>query len=111
MVMTLDGGLKGEASWTVRARLAGVYDVFTWIPPDQPLGESARYQLATKRGLETITLRVGPLTSRGWRRLGEVNLPEGDEFEVARFDAIEKDGTKASAIGPLLLLYDRSASR
>ncbi len=111
MVMTLDGGLKGEASWTARVRLAGVYDVFAWVPPDQPLGESARYQLATRRGLETITLRVGPPTSRGWRRLGEVNLPEGDEFEVARYDAIEKDGTRISAIGPLLLVYDRSASR
>jgi hypothetical protein len=111
MVMTLDGGLKGDASWSAHARLAGVYDVFTWIPPDQPLGESARYQLATQRGLQTITLKVGPLACRGWRRLGEVQLPEGDEFEVARFEAIEKDGTKASAIGPLLLVYDRSASR
>jgi uncharacterized lipoprotein YddW (UPF0748 family) len=111
MVMTLDGGLKGDASWSARARIAGAYDVFAWIPPDQPLGESAKYQLATARGLQTITLRVGPPASRGWRRLGEVQLPEGEEFEVARFEAIEKDGTKASAIGPLLLVYDRSASR
>jgi hypothetical protein len=111
MVMTLTGGLKGEASWSARARLAGVYAVYTWIPPDQSMGETAKYQLGTKRGLETKTLHVGPLSGRGWRYLGEVNLPESEEFEVARFDATEKDATKTSAIGPLLLLYDRLASR
>jgi Glycosyl hydrolase-like 10 len=111
VVMTLDGGLKGEASWTARARLAGVYDVYTWVPPDQNLGEIAKFQLATKRGLETRQLKVGPAANRGWRRVGSVNLPEDEEFEVARFDAIEKDGTKVSAIGPLLLVYDRLGSR
>lgn len=111
MVMTLDGGLKGEASWTARARLAGAYDAYTFVPPDQNLGEIAKYQLATRRGLVTVQLKIGPLANRGWRRLGEVELPEGEEFEVARYDALEKDGTKVNAVGPILLVYDRSANR
>ncbi|MBK7644495.1 MAG: family 10 glycosylhydrolase [Planctomycetes bacterium] len=111
MVMTLDGTLAGEASWTARVPVAGTYDVYTWIAPDQSLGEIAKYKLAAKNGLQTIQLRVGPAACRGWRRVGEVVLPENEEFEVARFDAIEKDGTKVSAVGPLLLLLDRTAGR
>jgi hypothetical protein len=40
LVMTLDGGLKGEASWTARARLAGVYDVYTWVAPTRTWARS-----------------------------------------------------------------------
>jgi len=111
MVMKLDGASSGEASWSARAHVAGNYDVYTWIPPDQNLGEIAKYQLANKHGLITKQVRVGPLTCRGWRYVGTVELPEGEDFEVARFDAIEKDASKASAIGPLILLYDHMSNR
>jgi len=111
LVMALDTGLKGDVSWSVRARVAGVYEVYTWVPPSMNLGETAQYQLATKRGLQTIQLRVAAMSNRGWRRLGTVNLPENDDFEVARFEATEKAPLKSSAIGPLLLFYDRRASR
>jgi hypothetical protein len=111
MVMTLLGTYPGDASWTARARLAGSYEVYAWIAPDQKLGEKAKYQLATKRGLVPVSLSIGPAANRGWRRLGEVRLPEGEDFEVARFEATEKDGTKVTAVGPLLLIYDRLASR
>jgi len=110
-VMKLDGASSGEASWSARAHVAGNYDVYTWIPPDQNLGEIAKYQLANKHGLITKQVRVGPLTCRGWRYVGSVELPEGEDFEVARFDAIEKDASKASAIGPLILLYDHMSNR
>jgi len=111
LVMALDTGLKGEVSWSVRARVAGVYEVYAWVPPNMNLGETAQYQLATKRGLQTIQLKIGPMANRGWQKLGAVNLPENEEFEVARFEATEKAPLKSSAIGPLLLFYDRQASR
>jgi len=111
LVMRLDGGLKGAVSWSARAQVEGVYGVYAWVPPDQNLGETSEYQLATKAGMRMIQLRVGPLADRGWRWLGTVDLPENEEFEVARFEATEKDSVKASAIGPLLLLYDRVANR
>ncbi len=111
MVMQLDGGLKGEASWTAKARFAGAYDVYAWIPPDAKLGDTARYQLATARGLETSLLKLDAKKGRGWRWLGTVRLPESDEFEVGRYDAVEKDPSKVSAIGPLLLILNRHATR
>ena len=110
-VMLLDGGQKGEASWTARARFAGAYDVYAWIPSEPKLGEQARYQLATSHGLATSTLKLDAAKGRGWRWLGVVRLPESDDFEVARYDAIEADRTKVSAIGPLLLILNRRAGR
>lgn len=111
LVMRLDGGQKGEASWTAHARIAGAYDVYAWIPPDPQLGETARYQLATSHGLATSTLKIDAAKGRGWRWLGQVRLPESEDFEVARYDAIEADPAKVSAIGPLLLILNRRAGR
>jgi hypothetical protein len=111
MTMILEGGKPGEASWTAHTKVAGMYQVYTWIAPDLKLGDSARYLLATKKGLIASTLKVGLPTQRGWRYLGDVQLPADDDFEVARYEAVEKDPAKLSAVGPVLLLYDRLESR
>ena len=110
-LLSLPGGESGHVTWRFKPRSVGVYALYVWIPPRDDLTSLASFRLASASGSRSMNLDTSKKQFQGWIRLGEARLSAGQEIELARLTAEEKDATKVTAAGPIVPLLDRRAMR
>jgi hypothetical protein len=102
--LSMDGRETGHATWTFEPASTGRYAVYAWIPSREDLAAHSSYRIASSGSARTVGIDNTNVKNRGWVFVAETHLLGGKPIEVARLDAEEKDATRITAAGPLMVL-------